>query len=274
MNLARLSVVFLFFFAACIEGVRHYEAHGIVRDVNREYGQVLIEHDEIQGFMSAMTMSFDVPDEEVLAALSRGQVIDFTLAFDGRSYRVTDVRVVGDEAAQAVAAGGLGALAELRAPAPSFALIDQEGEPVSSDALRGKVLLVDFVFTQCPGPCPILTSRHVSLQRELSPELRARTRFVSISLDPERDTPEALRAYAEARGADLADWSFLTGEAEAVAAVVKGFGVGTIRRDDGTIDHLVATFVVDDNGRIAEHFLGLEYETSDLREALARVAGG
>ena len=168
----------------------------------------------------------------------------------------------------------LAALAARRDPAPAFALVDQAGRPVASDVLRGNVLLVDFVYTGCPGPCPILTSRHVTLQRKLSPELRSRTRFVSISLDPTRDTPEALRAYAEARGADLADWSFLTGETDAVAAVVKGFGVGTLRRDDGTIDHLVATFVVDDNGRIAEQFLGLEYETADLREALARVAGG
>jgi len=274
VSVARLAIVPLLFLAACVEGVRHYPAHGIVRDVNRDYAQVLIEHDEIPGFMSAMTMSFDVPDAQVLAGLSRGQVIDFTLAFDGRSYRVVEARVVGDEAEQAVAEGGLDALAELRAPAPSYALVDQAGHPVSSAALRGSVLLVDFIFTRCSGPCPVLTSRHVRLQRELSPELRARTHFVSISLDPVRDTPEALRAYAEARGADLEDWSFLTGEPDAVAAVVQGFGVGSLRREDGTIDHLVATFVVDDGGRIAEHFLGLEHETADLRDALARVAGG
>ncbi|HJO22005.1 MAG: SCO family protein [Myxococcota bacterium] len=274
MSFARSALAALLFLTACIDGVQHHRAHGVVRDVHREYAQVLIEHDEIPGFMSAMTMSFDVPDAKILSALSRGQVIDFTIAFDGRSYRVVEARVVGDEAERAVETGGLEALADLRSPAPSFDLVDQAGRPVSSVGLRGSVLLVDFVFTRCPGPCPILTSRHVRLQRELSPGLRSRTRFVSISLDPVRDTPEALRAYAEVRGADLEHWSFLTGEPDAVAAVLQGFGVGSRRQEDGTIDHLVATFVVDDGGRIAEHFLGLEHETEELRNALARVAGG
>ena len=180
----------------------------------------------LPGFMPAMTMSFDVPNAELLAGLSRGQTIDFPIAVDGRSLRVVEARVVGDEAERAVAAGGLAALAALRDPAPAFALIDQAGRPVASAALRGNVLLVDFVYTGCPGPCPILTSRHVTLQRKLSPEMRSRTRFVSISLDPTRDTPEALRAYAEARGVDLEHWSFLTGEPDAVAAGVATAAAG------------------------------------------------
>lgn len=273
MNLSRAAVALLLFFAACGDGVQHHRAHGVVRDVNRKDAQVLIEHDEIPGFMSAMTMSFDVPDPELLAGLSQGQSIDFIIAFDGRKLRVVQARVVGDAADRAVSAGPA-ALAALRTPAPAFALVDQTGSPVSWDALRGNVLLVDFVFTSCPGPCPILTSRHVALQRELSPELRARTRFVSISLDPVRDTPAVLHAYAEARGVDLEHWSFLTGDPDSVAAVVAGYGVGTIRQEDGNIDHLVATFVVDDGGRIAERFVGLEHETADLRDALERTAGG
>lgn len=270
----RLVLSLALVLAACGDGVQRHEAHGIVRDVKRDYAQVLIEHDEIPGFMPAMTMPFDVPDAKLLAGLSPGQVIDFSIAFDGRSFRVVEASVVGDAAEPAVSAGGRAALVARRTPAPAFALVDQAGRPVASDALRGSVLLVDFVYTSCPGPCPIQTSRHVTLQRELSPELRARTRFVSISLDPVQDTPEALRAYAEAHGADLDHWSFLTGEPDAVAAVVAGYGVGSLRQDDGTIDHLVATFVVDDGGRIAERFVGQGHETGALSDALERIAGG
>jgi protein SCO1/2 len=111
---------------------------------------------------------------------------------------------------------------------------------------------------------------HVELQRSLAPELRARTRFVSITLDPERDRPEALRAYALARGADLSDWSFLTGSPEAVRAVVESYGVGTTRGPDGEIEHVVATFLIDAEGRIAERWLGLEHEPAELARALAR----
>ncbi len=258
---------------ACGGGqVERYPARGVVEGVNREYAQVLIDHEDIEGLMPAMTMSFDVPDAAVLEGLERGQVIDFVVAFDGHSYRVVEVNV--REAGDGQGSDGLEALAALRTPAPEFSLLDQAGRELASSDLRGRVLLVDFIYTSCPGPCPILTSRHVSLQRTLSPELRARTRFVSVSIDPERDTPEALRAYAEARGADLAHWSFLTGPPEAVAAVVAAYGVGSLRRDDGSIDHIVATFVVDEQGRIAERFVGLEHDLETLLRALERLASG
>lgn len=263
----------LFLLLACGgEDAQRYGARGVVEDVNRKYGQVLIDHEDIEDLMPAMTMSFDVPDAALLDRLERGQVIDFVVEFDGRSYRVVEAEVREEDAA--TQGGSLQALVAVRTPAPTFALTDQDGAPLASQALAGKTLLVDFVYTTCPGPCPILTSRHVALQRELSPELRARTHFVSISIDPARDTPAALRAYASARGADLAHWSFVTGPVDVVSALLEAYGVGSVRQPDGTIDHVVATFVVDGEGRIADRFVGLEHETRDLRAALERVSSG
>ena len=254
------------------DDARRYPARGVVEDVNLEYGQVLIDHEDIEGLMPAMTMSFDVPDPKLLARLERGQAIDFVVSFDGHAYRVVEVQV--REAGAGHGSGGLTNLAVERDPAPEFALVDQTGAPLSSTDLRGRVLLVDFVYTECPGPCPILTSRHVTLQRMLSAEQRGSTRFVSISIDPQRDTPEALRSYAEARGADLSHWSFLTGPVADVASVVEAYGVGSVRREDGTIDHVVATFIVDAEGRIADRFVGLEHQARDLLHALERAAAG
>ena len=104
----------------------------------------------------------------------------------------------------------------------------------------------------------------MTVQRRLSPVQRARTRFVSISLDPERDTPEALRSYAEAHGADLAGWSFLTGTSDEVGAALGRYGVGSVRGEDGEIDHVVATFLIDSEGRIAHRFLGLEHSAGQI----------
>jgi protein SCO1/2 len=252
-------------------GDRH-EAHGIVRDVQAETGQVLIEHDEIVGLMPAMTMNFDVPDRALLATLAPGQVIDFTVEHTQQSYRVVAVKVMG-EAGSAGSSGGFDDLVAVLDPAPDFELVDQNGARLALSSLRGKLVVLDFVYTACPGPCPLLTSAHVTLQRKLSPELRARTHFVSISIDPIRDTPMALRAYALARGADLTGWSFLTGPPETVESVMKGYGVGSIRRPDGQIDHLVATFLIDAEGRIAQRFIGLEHEPEVLLRALEGLAG-
>jgi len=156
--------------------------------------------------------------------------------------------------------------------APAFRLTDQQGRAVSLADWRGRAVLLDFIYTHCPGPCPILTARHVELQRTLPLALRARVHFASISLDPQRDTPEALRAYAEARGADLSDWSFLTGPAEEISAVLRAYGIGAGRNGGGEIEHLVATFLINPEGRITRRFLGLEHSTKTLQTALQRAA--
>ena len=249
-----------------------HAAKGIVRDVLPADGQVVIEHEEIPGLMPAMTMSFDVPDRALLATLAPGQVIDFRVEKTDKSYRVIAATVTG-EAGSAGASGGFSDLAQARDPAPDFDLVDQNGGKLTLADLRGKLVVLDFVYTSCQGPCPMLTSAHVTLQRSLPPALRARTRFVSISLDPIRDTPMTLRAYGLARGADLTGWSFLTGPPETVADVVQAYGVGSVRRPDGQIDHLVATFLIDGEGQIAQRFIGLEHEPDELLRALEGLSG-
>jgi len=237
-------------------GPGRYSTTGTVEDVDRERGQVLIEHGDVEGLMPAMTMNFVVPDRALLERLEAGQRIQFEIHFTGRSYEVVAAEVIG----QASVAEGwrrLGDALVRTRPVPDFELIDQTGAPVSLASLGDRVLLVDFIYTSCPGPCPVQTANQVELQREIPAALRSEVHFVSISLDPGTDDPEALRRYARARGADLASWSFLTGPIDAVAEVVQGFGVGSLRQEDGTIDHTLITFLVRD-GVVLEHYSGLE----------------
>jgi protein SCO1/2 len=248
-----------------------YGGHGVVREIDLAGGQAVIAHDEIPGLMSAMTMSFDVPDSALLAKLSPGQHIDFELEVTERSYRIVGARTAGARAGAARSPSLASALVESD-PAPGFVLTDQAGRTVTLAGLRGQVLVVDFIFTRCTGPCPIMTARNVELQRSLAAELRERVRFVSISLDPAHDTPEVLEAYANARGVDLSTWSFLTGAEADVADVVRRWGVGTLRAADGNIDHALATFLVDGRGRIAKRWLGVEQPASQMRDEIARLA--
>ena len=246
-----------------------YEVHGIVREVDAAAKQATIEHEDIPGLMSAMTMSFDVPDPAVLAKLLPGERVVFELEATNQSFRI--VRVLDGEAPRAGASRSASSASVARSGdiAPDFVLTDQNGARVSSADLRGRYALVDFVYTRCTGPCPILTSLQVDLQRKLAPEQRDQVRFVSITLDPEFDTPEILALYARSRGADLATWSFLTGPPAEVADVVKRFGVGTLRAADGQIDHVVATFLVDPQGRIVRRWLGLENGAEERRAEIA-----
>lgn len=234
-------------------GVGRHAAHGVVEDVDRENAQVLIEHGDIPGLMPAMTMNFAVPDAALLARLERGQVIDFEVDFTGRSYDVVAAKVVG-EGAYAEGWRRIGDGLVRSSPAPDFSLIDQSGRPVVFAELGPRVLLVDFIYTRCPGPCPIQTARQVALQRRIPEALRSRVHFLSFSLDPEHDRPAELERYAKAHGADLSNWSFLTGPTETLAALTKAYGVGSLRKEDGTIDHTLITFLVHD-GRLLDRYL-------------------
>jgi protein SCO1/2 len=137
---------------------------------------------------------------------------------------------------------------------PGFELVDQAGRPVVFTELGDLVLLIDFIYTRCPGPCPVQTSRQVVLQRRIPAALQPRVRFLSLSLDPEHDRPAELERYAKERGADLSNWSFLTGPSEMLALLARAYGVGSLRKADGTIDHTLVTFLVHE-GRLLDRYL-------------------
>jgi protein SCO1/2 len=254
---------------ACF-GPRRYEARGIVRDFQREYAQVLIEHEDIPGLMPAMTMNFDLADPAMLDDLQRGQIISFDLEFDGSSYRVTDFEVLGFVGDPGVPV--LDGIVTTLDPAPPFDLTDQDGKPVSLASLAGKAVLLDFIYTQCPGPCPTQTARNVAVQRKLPASLHDRVHFVSITIDPRNDDGPALAAYAKSLGVDPSNWSFLTGDVETVEAVVRAYGAPGVRAEDGSIDHVLATFLIDGRGRVVERYVGGGDASADIARDVARVA--
>lgn len=138
--------------------------------------------------------------------------------------------------------------------APSFELIDQDGKAFRSSDLRGKVWVVDFFFTTCPSICPRLTAAMKEIRAALS-DRQGRVHFVSITVDPENDTPEVLRSYATRNELDLHDWSLLTGDEKTVReTVADGFKTFLGEKEDhgGRYDiaHASRFFLVDGEGRV------------------------
>ncbi len=248
-----------------------YDGIGVVVSVNEELGQVLLDHEDIPDLMPAMTMNFDVPDATVLSKLAPGQKIAFRVQFTGSAYRVVSAEVVGEGGGRGSRLGIEDALpADM--PAPDFTLTNQDGESVSLDGLRGRAVLLDFVYTRCQGPCPILTALHAEVQDGLEEADRAGIQFVSVSIDPAYDDPEKLKAYAESVGADLSSWSFLTGEVDQVRSVLEAYGVGLGATTGDQIEHMVMTFLIDGEGVVVKRYIGTDHPADVIRGDLVRVA--
>jgi protein SCO1/2 len=164
-------------------------------------------------------------------------------------------------------------------PAPRTVLIDAAGKPFDLATLRGKVVLVSFIYTTCNGVCPVTTQSLRGVQNSLQTARLWGTsvEFVSITLDPKRDTPDALSRYARAQGADDSAWHFLTGSPSQVDSVIADWGMWAKSNPAGAIDHPSRIFLVDPRGHQREiynlEFLKAESVLADVRALLAEKPG-
>ena len=153
-------------------------------------------------------------------------------------------------------------------PAPGFTLTSQDGAAVALAGLRGKVVALSFIYTECPDICPLLTQKMVQVQDELGADFGSKIAFLSISLDPEHDTPEVLKDYAQFWGARPEGWSFLTGSPEAVNEVTRHYGVFVAKNEAGGVDHTQLTSIIDAEGRIRVQYLGARFDPEEFRRDL------
>jgi protein SCO1/2 len=164
-------------------------------------------------------------------------------------------------------------------PAPRTVLVDSGGKPFDLARLRNKVVVVSFIYTTCNGSCPMTTRALAGVQKKLR-DVRLwgkSVEFVSITLDPKRDTPRVLRTYAERFGADQGAWHFLTGSAEQVSAVIDAWDMWVKLDANGVLDHPSRVFLIDSRGRQREiynlEFLIAENVVEDVRDLLHERGG-
>ena len=155
---------------------------------------------------------------------------------------------------------------------PDITLVDQNGHNVSLASLKGKPVLFDFIYTTCPGPCLVLTSRMKQIADRLGSKLGTEARIVSITVDPEHDHPAQLNAYARAQGADVNGWLFLTGTPKKIDDVLAHFDLIRQHEAEGTVDHVLEFFLVDANGKALLQYMGEKAEpdrvASDVEKAV------
>jgi len=149
-------------------------------------------------------------------------------------------------------------------PAPEFALTDQDGRRLALKELRGKVLAVTFMFASCVDTCPLLTAKLAGVQDRLGAAFGPDVHFVSITVDPERDTPQVLKRYARAHRAKPAGWSFLTGTRAEIREITRRYGVIYVKTASGDVDHTFLTSLVDRGGTLRVQYMGVRFDPEEM----------
>jgi protein SCO1 len=157
--------------------------------------------------------------------------------------------------------------------APDFVLRAQDGTQVTLAQFRGKVVALAFIFASCSSTCPILTAKMATVQDQLGSDFGSRVIFLSITVDPEHDSPDVLKRYAETFGANPAGWKFLTGSPQTIQAIERGYGVLAERAPTGDVDHTNLISVVDPRGMMRVQYLGVRFDPDELRRDLLSLTG-
>jgi len=258
--------------AACSQQppARQYELKGQILGIDAARNEVLIRHGAITGFMPAMTMPFPVKDAGLLSGKEPGDLVTATLVVTDLSAHLSSLTRTGHAPIEAPPPTSEGPRVLVPGePVADAPLVDQRGKPHPFSAFKGHRVAVTFIYTRCPLPefCPLMDRHFAAIQQQLGGAQDMRdVRLVSVTLDPEFDTPAVLSDHAERLKADPNVWTFLTGTPADVAAFAQQFGIFT-ERDLGTganLTHNLRTAVVGVDGRLANVHSGNDWTPADL----------
>jgi protein SCO1 len=259
---------------------KQYQLKGQILGIKAETAEVLIKHEDIQGFMPGMTMPFRVKDASLLEGRQPGDLVTATLVFAGTDAYLSTLEKTGHAPldvppAPQSASSGFELIKEGDV-VPDQLMVDQDGRPRPLSSFRGHRVALTFTYTRCPMPafCPLMDRHFADVQRTIkkTPAL-ADVRLLSVSFDPQVDTPPVLKAHAQKLEADPLVWSFVTGERDEITRFAARFGVSVERNEQSPIDitHNLRTAVIDPEGRLVKVHTGNEWTPADILADLKAV---
>ena len=274
------AAVFVIGAALCLDGcsgtpAREYELRGQVIAVDQARQRVTIRHEDIPRFMPGMTMAFRVADPGLLQGRVPGDLVTGTLV-------VRDTEVI----LRALRRTGFSAVPPSVEPLPMVILsphenvadsvfVDESGGRRRLADWRGKTVAVTFMYTRCPLPnyCPLMDRHFKNVQDQVlaDPVLVHDVQLLSVTLDPQHDTPDVLAHHAAILNANPAVWRFLTGEAGDIDRFARQFGVAATRGEGPEIVHNLQTAIVDRHGRLVTILNGNEWTPSQLMTGLRQA---
>jgi protein SCO1/2 len=262
------------------EAAQHYETRGIVRGFSPDRRTIEIEHENIPGFMPSMTMPFSVRDQKEIVDLRTGDAISFRMTVTEKDFWIDRVHKInrnavqlpGSRATPRVVANETTRLGE-GAEIPAFTLTNQDGQRITRESFRGRPFVLTFIFTRCPIPsfCPRMSNNFADLQSAIKAGTGklAKTRLLSITLDPDFDTPQVLKEHSAHLHVDPDVWNLATSDSKEIDALTQAFSVYR-QAEGGTISHGLATALIDEDGKIDKVWRGNGWKPAEVIEEIKR----
>jgi len=266
-------------------GPKVYRLRGKVVSTDAAKTEVTLDHEAIPDFMDAMTMPYKLKDPNILSELHPGDLLtaDLLVSQDPNTDVLLDHIVIVAQAKPDYRPAISYHVPTTGDSVPDFKLRNQDGRTIHLGQFRGKALLITFIYTRCPLPnfCPRVTREFASINRYLAadPALAAKTHLICISFDPERDTPDRLRAYGVTYiGSDAKDafarWDFSVPEKPVLGEIARFFDVGFSDAADGTITHTLSTTLIGPDGKVVRFYPGNEWTAEEITADVKHLVAG
>lgn len=272
--------------APTASATQQYMVRGVVVSTDPKDGQIELKHGAIPGLMEAMTMPYPVTDKAALSELHPGDQIMATLLADKSpegpvNLRLSDIVIVAQAKPDYVPA------VQYHVPAPGdvvpdFKLLNQSDKTIQLKQYRGKVLLMTFIYTRCPlaDYCPRMSHNFAKIDQQLAkdPALYKQTHLLSVSFDPTYDTPKVLRSYGGAYTGKYSKetfghWEFAAPQGKELLAMEKWFAVGVTPGQNGTLQHSLATVVIDKSGKVVAFYPTNDWSVAAVLQTMEQAAG-
>jgi protein SCO1 len=259
---------------------RRYELNGKVMTVEKDKHLVTVSHEDIKGLMAGMTMPFVVREEWVFDQAAAGDQITATLVVDETESWLENVVIVKSNTAPGASGPPGVVVAKAGDDVPDFALVNQSNKPIRTAQYKGKTLLLTFIYTRCPLPeyCTLMSTNFAQIDQQLQkrPELYEKTRLLSISIDPEYDTPAVLRSYGASHTGRFGDetfshWAFATGTKEQVRDIAQFFGLHYYPQKDQII-HGLRTVIIAPDGKVYKVYPENKWKPEEVLQDLEIVS--
>jgi len=262
---------------------KRYPLKGKVVAVDKTDRTATISHEDIPGYMPGMTMPFKIKNDADLEMLKPGDEVTATLVVDDLSSWIEITAIVegGSPLTPTAAVPGEPKPGD---EIPDFGLVNQDGKRVRMSQYKGKAIALTFVYTRCPQPdqCTLMSTNFAAIDRQLQPQpdVYAKTHLLTISFDPDYDTPKVMRSYGSSHSGRYSDetfqhWEFLTGSQDEVKGIAQFFGLryfhDTESADEQVI-HSLRTAVIGPDGKLMKLYRGNEWKPSEIVSDLTALA--